>query len=69
MLEIERIVNEAIPQESCPRKEAAAKNRRAILKARITKIQEGRDRSQPFMPDLQYKGYEQYITPFPDGLD
>lgn len=66
---IEQIVNEAIPQDSCPRREAAAKNRRKILKDRIEKIAEPRDKTQPFIPPLEYKVNQQFIKPFPYGLD
>lgn len=54
-MEIKQIVNEAIPQETCPRKEAAARQRRKVLEDRIKKIADPRDKTQPFMPDLEYK--------------
>jgi len=55
-MEIDRIVNEAIPQDTCAIKEAAAKERRKVLKERIEKkIEEGRDKSEPYKPELEYK--------------
>lgn len=50
-MEIDRIVNDAIPQDTCPVKEAAAKERRKVLKQRI----EERDKSKPYEPKLEYK--------------
>lgn len=61
-MKIEQIVNEAIPQDSCAIKEAAAKERRKILKERIEKkIEEGRDKSQPYKPDLEYKAEPPFV--------
>lgn len=63
-MDIEKIVNEAIPQDTCPRKEADAKNRRKVLKQRIEKIQEGRDKTEPYKPELEYKN-NPWFPPLP----
>lgn len=56
MENIDRIVNDAIPQDTCPRKEAEAKERRRVLRQRIENIQ--RDKTQPYEPKLEYKNQQ-----------
>lgn len=52
-MEISKIVNDAIPYDTCPRKEADNKNRREQLKNRIEGLV--RDTSKPYEPELEYK--------------
>lgn len=52
---IDKIVNDAIPYDTCPRKEADNKNRREQLKNRIDQLLTERDKSKPYEPELEYK--------------
>lgn len=54
-MDIDQIVNQAIPYEDCQRKESEAKVRREQLKKRIENLLTERDKSKPFMPDIEYK--------------
>lgn len=53
-MNVDNIVNRAIPQEELPHKEANAKVRREQLKREIERLVEEK-KKKPFQPDLQYK--------------
>jgi hypothetical protein len=54
-MEINEIVTRAIPAEDCPVKEAGAQHRREQLKKRIEELLMQRDRSQPYIPVMEFK--------------
>ena len=57
MMSVEEIVTRAIPKEDCPVKESGAEHRREQLKKRIEDKLKERDKTEPYKPDLEYKGY------------
>jgi hypothetical protein len=68
-MEIDKIVSDAIPPETCPVKEAHAQWRRERLKERIlAKIREelqNMQAMQPWTPQMQYKDGQ---TTLPNSL-
>ena len=52
---IDEIISKAIPKVTCHLEESYNIERRRMLKIRIEKLLEERDKTKPFIPAMEYK--------------